>query len=254
MSKLDLISTVITAGTVITMLSQPAIIVGKAVGSGINTVINGPTYSGPLNNLFIDSKSLGPIAIGMAEGNFDIKDNQIIKTHLYNLHSDPANGLPNSGWCSDQGRGGGDVEKADQGCLERTKSRLSRLVNRFKQNGVDPEKDTEALINSLDMWNQASPNVSDNYVDRYSELRKTKGVLEAIKIARVEAFKTENNKLSAKGLERICSNPKNTAYSGLNIYGVGTEKWKWECIAMDQNRRVQAINKALVFSVSEQSK
>jgi hypothetical protein len=242
---IDTLSTVVTGAGVIVMLSAPTITVTRAVTNTFN-----PTYEGKLNNLFINSESIGPIAIGMAEGNLVIKDGQIIKTSRYDLHYDPANGKPNSGWCSDQGRAGGNVKKADKLCLERTKDRIPRLVNKFKAADLNPEKDTEAFINALDLWNQASPWVSDNYAESYKKALslKLKG-LDAIRWARVESFR-KNGELSAEGLFRICANPNNTAYKGLNIYVVRSEKWRFGCIAIDQYRRAEAINKALTWFVN----
>ena len=227
-------------------LSKPAI---KFVSNGVENLseINTP-YSGELNDLFADNSSVGVLAICAAEGNCQIDGS---KTKLYSGHVDPGNGVFNKGWCSDQGRGGNNLENADIVCLKRTRSRILRLVIKLQTAGINPEQNIEVFINNLDQWNQASPRVSDAFPTKYAEaLKKGLKDKEAILWARVEAFRKSNGELEAGnsrvGLFSICINPKNIYYTEkLQQYQVWSERWRWNCIALDQRRRLQAINQVL---------
>lgn len=60
--------------------------------------------------------------------------------------------------------------------------------------------------------------------------------------ARVEAFRDEKQQLDASGLFGICR--RETFYQQqLKGLQSGTEKWRWNCIALDQRRRVLEIEK-----------
>ncbi|MBW4646450.1 MAG: hypothetical protein KME23_26240 [Goleter apudmare HA4340-LM2] len=208
------------------------------------------SYSGRLNTLFANNSSVGVLAICVAEGNCRA-DGRKTRNYLSNL--DPGNGVINRGWCSDQGRGGTNLQKADAGCLRRTQSRIPRLVQRMQRVGLNPEHYVEAFVNAADLWNQASPRVSDAFPNAY-RIALTQGFQgqEAILWARVEAFRDYSGNLSAgninlkrgvyRGLFGICANRRNTYYrSRLKAYPLMSERWRWSCIALDQKRRVQAI-------------
>ncbi|MGB3754972.1 MAG: hypothetical protein WBA07_01175 [Rivularia sp. (in: cyanobacteria)] len=136
-------------------------------------------------------------------------------------------------------------------CLARTRSRIPRLVKKLEAIGINPEQNIEAFINNLDQWNQASPRVSDAFPTKYAEaLNRGLKDKEAILWARVEAFRKSNGELEAGnsrvGLFSICINPKNIYYTKkLQQYQVWSERWKWNCIALDQKRRLEAINQVL---------
>ncbi|NJN12247.1 MAG: hypothetical protein HC815_31510 [Richelia sp. RM1_1_1] len=202
-----------------------------------------------LNTLFANNSSLGVLAICAAEGNCTIDGK---KTSLYYYHVDPGNRIGNRGWCSDQGRGGNNLDNADAVCLKRTRSRIPRLVGKLQNAGIKPEQNIEAFINNLDQWNQASPRVSDAFPKKYAyALRKGLNTKEAILWARVEAFRKSNGELEAGnsrvGLFSICANPQNTYYTTkLRQYSMWSEPWRWNCIALDQRRRQGAINKVLM--------
>ncbi len=202
-----------------------------------------------LNTLFANNSSVGVLAICAAEGNCTINGK---KTSLYYYHVDPGNSIANRGWCSDQGRGGTSLENADAVCLKRTRSRIPRLVGKLQNAGIKPEQNIEAFINNLDQWNQASPRVSDAFPKRYADaLKKGLKSKEAILWARVEAFRKRNGELEAGnsrvGLFSICLNPKNYYYTNrLQQYQIWSERWRWNCIALDQKRRLEAINKVLL--------
>jgi hypothetical protein len=86
---------------------------------------------------------------------------------------------------------------------------------------------------------------------RYTDaLSKGLSGKEAILWARVEAFRRSNGELEAGservGLFSICENPSNTYYTKrLRQYPMWSERWRWNCIALDQGRRMEAINKVL---------
>ncbi len=230
-------------------ISKPAI---KLVSEGVENISELSTlYSGNLNSLFANNSSVGVLAICAAEGNCTIEGK---KTSLYYSHIDPGNQKRNRGFCSDQGRGGTNLENADAGCLARTRSRIPRLVRKIRAVGVNPEQNIEVFVNSLDQWNQASPRVSDAFTLRYADaLKKGLKGKEAILWARVEAFRRSDGELEAGnsrvGLFSICANPKNTYYTTrLQQYSMFSERWRWNCIALDQRRRLEAINQVLARS------
>lgn len=210
------------------------------------------SYSGNINNLFANNSSVGVLAICAAEGNCQIDGS---KTSLYYSHIDPGNQRKNRGWCSDQGRGGTNLVNADAGCLARTRSRIPRLVRKLQNASINPEKNVEAFINNLDQWNQASPRVSDAFPKKYADaLNKGLKGKEAILWARVEAFRRKSGELEAGnsrvGLFSICANPRNTYYTTrLQQYSTFSERWRWNCIALDQRRRLNAINQVLAKNI-----
>ena len=94
--------------------------------------------------------------------------------------------------------------------------------------------------------------MSDAFPTKYAEaLNKGLKDKEAILWARVEAFRKSNRELEAGnsrvGLFSICLNPKNTYYTNrLQQFPMWSERWRWNCIALDQKRRLEAINKVLL--------
>jgi hypothetical protein len=147
------------------------------------------------------------------------------------------------------------LENADAGCLTRTRSRIPRLARKLQNSGINPEQNIEAFINNLDQWNQASPRVSDAFPKKYADAqnKRLKGK-EAILWARVEAFRRSDGELEAGnsrvGLFSICANPKNTYYTTrLQQYSMFSERWRWNCIALDQRRRLDAINQVLIRNI-----
>lgn len=184
-----------------------------------------------LYNLFANLQSPGVNAIAAAEGN-RYPDGR--NTPLYERgHVDPGNGKFNRGWCSDQGRGKDNAE-ADRLCLERTRSRMDRITNLFKQAGLNATQYPEAWVNALDLWNQARPDVSDQFPAKYAQaLREGRTGTAAILNARVEAFR-RNGQIDAAGLLRICQRSPSRAVLS-----------PWMCVATDQARRIRMIRAAL---------
>ncbi len=227
-------------------LSKPAI---KFFSDGVQSISSTHTsYSGKLSDLFAGNYSLGVLAICASEGNCDTDGS---RTKLYSGHVDPGNRVFNRGWCSDQGRGGTNLDNADAICLKRTRSRIPRLAIKLHTVGIKPEQNIEAFINNVDQWNQASPRVSDAFPKKYADaVKKGFKTKEAILWARVEAFRKSNGELEAGnsrvGLFSICANPQNTYYTRrLQKYSMWSEPWRWNCIALDQRRRLEAINQVL---------
>ncbi|WP_194005416.1 hypothetical protein [aff. Roholtiella sp. LEGE 12411] len=200
-----------------------------------NEIVNSTTSKArvsdsKLEELFASSNSLGAKAICAAEGNCE----NGMKTWRYVGHNDPANGKLNRGWCSDQGRAKGNLDSADQGCLEYVNERVPKLIEAFQSKGIEVEPET--FINAIDLWNQASPRVSDSYPGKYAEaLKKGMEPKEAIDYARVEAFRL-NGKLDAGGLFRICRREGRYLQ-----YPLMSEAWRRKCIGEDQKRRAIAI-------------
>ena len=169
-------------------LSKPVI---KFVSDSVENIseTNG-LDSKSLNTLFANNSSLGVLAICAAEGNCTIDGK---KTSLYYYHVDPGNRIGNRGWCSDQGRGGTNLQNSDALCLARTRSRIPRLVIKLVAFGINLKQNIEAFINTLDQWNQSSPRVSDAFPKKYADAL-TKGLKgkEAFLCARVESFRKRN--------------------------------------------------------------
>ncbi len=195
-----------------------------------------------IEELFSNIDSPGNLAICRAEGNC-AKNGEF--TSLYYGHIDPskigAKGVLNQGFCSDYGKSKpGDIDGANRGCLHRIKLRLPRLTKLFQQQNIDIKEHKIAFVNSLDLWNQAAPRVSDNFPKLYAvNIRNRLPIDNAIRKARVDAFK-----LSANGLFNICS--RELFYiNKLTAYPQYSTEWKRKCIDIDQNRRRLAINSVL---------
>ncbi|MCT7989039.1 hypothetical protein [Laspinema olomoucense] len=193
--------------------------------------------------------SIAALAIGHAEGNMTASGQY---TSLIHGHIDPSliggRRVLNKGWCSNYGRGG-TLEEANKGCLERTQSRVNLIASRMEKHGLPPEQHFELFLNILDLWNQASPRVSDVAPKVAGDLHK-KGLRgeDLILTTRVESFRDETTgQLSAGGLFNICSNPRNQAHDFVKSYPHKSEQWRFACIRWDQNRRATAIRNVLKY-------
>ncbi|MEM8642076.1 MAG: M23 family metallopeptidase [Cyanobacteria bacterium P01_G01_bin.54] len=180
-------------------------------------------------DLFASVEALGVRAIGHAEGNLTVAGKQ---TQLYWGHTDPGNFRRNQGWCSDQGRGGGDVQLADRKCLERVQQRLDLIIEDLRAAGLEPDQELLAFVNMVDLYNQASPWVSRQFPSQYAQAQKAGKTGEtAIVWARVEAFR-RNGRIDASGLIGICRRERRPVSD-------------WDCVAQDQRRRARAIERVL---------
>jgi len=202
------------------------------------------------SSLFATSTSLGMVAIGVAEGNYRlfIEDDTLYleQTPGYFGHTDPGNlswgeVVTNYGPCSDQGRSGGNIAKAEQMCLQRSLAGLSRQLVDLNAAGIDPNTDLEALLNTADLYNQAKLIHSRKFPEALVLARQGgKTGVEAIAWARTasfylneyQEFDLQQGENKATGLIGIC------ARENLPI----TE---WQCVYKDQLRRAQAIASVL---------
>ncbi len=200
--------------------------------------------------LFEAPTSLGMVAIGVAEGTYRLieKDGTLYvqQTPAYFGHTDPGNlswgeRVTNYGPCSDQGRSRGNIALAEQWCLERSRSRLSVHLVDLNTAGIDPNQDLEAVLNTADLYNQASPIISRFFPKALAMARRggLSGV-EALSWARTASFylnekdelDLQNGSNQATGLLGICAREN---------------RWitEWQCVYEDQMRRVEAIANTL---------
>ncbi|HEY9692410.1 MAG TPA: M15 family metallopeptidase [Oculatellaceae cyanobacterium] len=235
----DYLSAGILVGAIAFAVSEP-------VKNQVVKQIKVATAKVPVNieQLFNNSRSVGNVAICTAEGNC-LPDGSGTHSNLYlqGGHVDPGNGVFNRGFCSDQGRGKDNAD-ADNKCVERVKSRLNRITQRLTASGTPPPQHLNAFINATDLWNQASPRVSDNFPQKYNRaLQQGMTELAAIKWARVEAFRNWQGQLDAGGLRRVCSNWSFSQKQQVELVGLvfGSEEYMKRCIGYDQSRRADAI-------------
>ncbi|MCT7971138.1 hypothetical protein [Laspinema olomoucense] len=217
----------------------------QPVAQAVSTV----TYKTPpaIASVSKDMNSIAVYAIGHAEGNMTVSGEY---TKLIFGHVDPSliggRRVINRGWCSNYGKGG-NLPQANQGCLERTQSRIPLISSRMEKYGLPPEQNFELFLNILDLWNQASPRVSDVAPKVAGDLFK-KGLRgdELILETRIESFRDESTgQLSAGGLFNICANPVNQAHDFVKMHPHRSENWRKACISWDQNRRRKAISDVL---------
>ena len=224
----------------------------KLVG---NTTVQNPpfdlkksliTYS----PLFATPTSLGMVAIGVAEGNYQLifKDSilYVQQTPNYFGHTDPGNlswgqVVSNYGPCSDQGRSGGNIALAEQMCLQRSLAQLPTNLADLNAAGINPNLNLEAVLNTADLYNQASP-IHSRHFPKALAMAQRGGLrgIEAFAWARTASFYLNlNNELDierglnqATGLIGICARENRPI----------TE---WQCVYNDQLRRVKAIASVL---------
>ncbi|NET58341.1 MAG: hypothetical protein F6K47_19945 [Symploca sp. SIO2E6] len=201
-------------------------------------------------SLFATSTSLGMVAIGVAEGNYRlfIENGTLYleQTAGYFGHTDPGNlswgeVVTNYGPCSDQGRSGGNIAKAEQMCSQRALTGLSRQLVDLNAAGIDPNADLEALLNTADLYNQARLIHSRKFPEALVLARQGgKTGVEAIAWARTasfyinqyQEFDLQQGENKASGLIGICAR-ENLAIT------------EWQCVYKDQLRRAQAIASVL---------
>ena len=191
--------------------------------------------------LFKSKSAPGSVAIAVAEGNLTAKGD---RTTAYSGHKDPGNNAMNRGFCSWNGADNLTVKQADDRCLASLQDRSLGVEKKLQELGVDLEEFPEVLVNGTDLKNQ-SPRAGADFADRYVEaIAEGLSGQKATIHARVESFRNEAGELSASGLFRICR--RNSYYqSQLQGLQANSEPWRWNCIALDQGRRVRAVQKAL---------
>lgn len=196
--------------------------------------------------LYASHTALGVVAVGAAEGTYQVfvQNGELLvrPTAAYYGHIDPGNlswgeRVTNYGPCSDQGRSGGDMTKAEQMCAARLRDRLPTLLADLYQAGIDPYVELEALLNAADLYNQASPIHSRRFPEALA-IAKRGGFYgpAAYAWARTAAFYLDANgqldlergSNQASGLIGICARE-------------GRAQSQWECVYRDQARRVNEI-------------
>ncbi|MBE9129800.1 MULTISPECIES: hypothetical protein [unclassified Coleofasciculus] len=196
-----------------------------------------------VRELFDSKQAPGAIAIGVAEGNLTPTGKP---TSIYSGHTDPGNFATNRGFCSWNQAQDISIEEADRRCLQALQWHSVATENRMLDLGLNPENHKKAIVMGTDLWNQsnsAGPNFPFTY-----KAAKDQGLQgrDAYIWARVEAFRNEQQELDASGLFGIC---KREPYYRQQLTGLpeDSESWRWNCIKLDQMRRVREIEQVLTF-------
>jgi D-alanyl-D-alanine dipeptidase len=199
------------------------------------------------STLFATKKAPGSIAIGAAEGNLTVTGKT---TSLYSGHIDPGNHVTNRGFCSWNRSKNLSVAQADKRCLSALQRQSTATEKKLLALELDPKDHTEALVNGADLWNQSN-SAGPKFAKKYKQAldKGFKGNTANI-WARVEAFRDRSGMLDASGLFGICAREPyyQRRLSGIKPY---SEAWRWQCIALDQRRRVGMIGKALKQNTGE---
>ncbi len=194
-----------------------------------------------VRELFGSKKHGGAIAVGVAEGNLTPTGKP---TTIYLGHTDPGNFATNKGFCSWNKSQNISVAEADVLCLKALQWQSVATENRMIDLGLKPENHKKAIIMGTDLWNQSN-SAGPNFPLAY-KVAKNKGLegQDAYIWARVEAFRNKQKELDASGLFGIC---KREPYYKEELKGlvVDSEEWRWNCIKLDQGRRVKEIGNVL---------
>ena len=196
-------------------------------------------------SLFTNKQSPGSIAVGVAEGNYTIKGKA---TSLYSGHTDPGNHVTNRGFCSWNRAANISVAKADQLCLNSLQKHSQKIKEQMQD--ADIELQPHAIVNGTDIWNQSN-SAGPEFVKQYKASLKLGLQGKAAYVwARVEAFRTAGGALDASGLFGIC---RTQSYYQQRLQGLrqDSELWRWQCIGLDQRRRVELISKTLKHYLGE---
>lgn len=199
------------------------------------------------SSLFATKRAPGAIAVGAAEGNLTPGGQT---TTIYFGHIDPGNHVVNRGFCSWNKAADLSVAEADGRCLNALQWQSAKTQQKLAQLGLDPKKYSYALVNGTDLWNQsnsAGPQFSIKYKKALDKgLKGNRALLDA----RVEAFRNEAGVLDASGLFGICATQPfyKSRLAGLAPY---SEAWRWQCIALDQGRRIRQVDKALNLNLGD---
>lgn len=190
-----------------------------------------------------ENGAFGALAIGHAEGtiHYDGNENPAI-----NGHKDPANFVPNTGWCSFQN--GGTKSRGDRLCTERQQNRLRVWIQDLQAVGINPfdSRNLFIFMAVADLYNQASPIHSRRLPQEIVRYRQKypNDIVKAVAAARAASFLIDGSN-KASGLRAICDryNYGSGARADILIqpYPYGDCNWR------DQFRRTEAMAK--VFRV-----
>ena len=201
------------------------------------------------SSLFATKSSPGAIAVGAAEGNLTPTGET---TPIYFGHIDPGNHVVNRGFCSWNKAASLTVAEADKLCLKALQGQSASTKQKLTALGLDPKKYSYALVNGTDLWNQsnsAGPQFAIKYKKALDQgLKGRRALLDA----RVEAFRNRVGVLDASGLFNICATQPfyKSRLAGVTPY---SETWRWQCIALDQGRRIRQVDKALKLNLGDTS-
>lgn len=192
--------------------------------------------------LFKTKSSPGSIAVGVAEGNLTPKG---LPRSIYKGHIDPGNFAVNRGFCSWNKASEITVEQADILCLEALQRKSIATENNLFSLGLNPAINKKAIVMATDLWNQsetAGPKFAKNFAIALLE----KGLIgeKAYLWPRVESFRNSQGELDASGLFGICQREPYYQQQLATLIPF-SEQWRWDCIALDQRRRVREILKVL---------
>jgi D-alanyl-D-alanine dipeptidase len=208
-----------------------------------------PTGDIPLSirELFGSKKAPGSIAVGVAEGNLTPSGKP---TAIYKGHTDPGNFATNRGFCSWNKSQGLTVAQADQNCIQTLQTKSIATENQLFSLGLNPENHKIAIVMGSDLWNQsnsAGPMFPFTYK---AAMDKGLSGQQAYVWARVEAFRNEQRELDASGLFGIC---RREPFYRQKLTGLveGSEEWRWNCIKLDQLRRIREVEKVLQLHLLE---
>jgi hypothetical protein len=197
-----------------------------------------------IRELFGTKKAPGSIAVGVAEGNLSPSGKP---TSIYSGHTDPGNFATNRGFCSWNKAQGLSVAEADRQCLEALQWQSVATENHLIDLGFNPQSHKAAIVVGTDLWNQS--NYAGSMFPVKYKAAKDKGITgqQAYLWARVESFRNEQQQLDASGLFGIC---KREPYYQQQLKGLqfDSEEWRWNCIKLDQLRRILEIEKILKAS------
>lgn len=184
----------------------------------------------------------GSLAVGVAEGNLTP---ECRATAIYKGHIDPGNFAVNRGFCSWNKSTQISVEEADFLCLNALLRQSVSTENKLLGLGLNPGVNKKAIVIGTDLWNQSN-SAGPKFAQKFKIAVLEKGLIseKAYIWARVESFRNSQNELDASGLFGIC---KREEYYKKQLAGLVpfSEEWRWNCIALDQGRRVREIVKVM---------
>ena len=193
------------------------------------------------STLFATARSPGALAVGAAEGNLTPTGEV---NSIYYGHIDPGNHVTNRGFCSWNHAANLTVAEADQRCLAALQQQSAATEHQMILLNLDPATHTVALVNGTDLWNQSNQ-AGAQFAAKYRQaLNQGLSGRAALIDARVEAFRDSAGQLDASGLFGICATQPyyQSQLASLTAY---SETWRWQCIALDQGRRVREVAIAL---------
>ncbi|MFB2918669.1 hypothetical protein [Aerosakkonema funiforme] len=200
-----------------------------------------------IRELFGSKKAPGAIAVGVAEGNLTPRGSP---TSIYLGHTDPGNFATNRGFCSWNKAEAISVEEADSLCLQALQSQSVAIENQLLALGLHPKINKRAIVMGTDLWNQSN-SAGPQFPFKFS-LALEKGLTgrQAYIWARVESFRNAQQQLDASGLFGICQREPyyRQQLDGLEL---DSEEWRWNCIRLDQLRRVITIENVLKLHLTQ---